>query len=81
MNDLINSIAAVAEEYGNLAIFVTLRELLAVEVQEDACCVLCQRKAQWMHGELSKLLARFENEFPATQAVARVNHPGSALVQ
>jgi hypothetical protein len=81
MNELMNSLMAMSEQYGSLTVIEALNELLAMEVEQDACCVTCQRKAIWWHENLSRLITLFEKKFPTMQAVTRLNHPGSALVQ
>lgn len=79
--ELFSTLVDLAEELGNLGLIVAIHQLLEIQVEEDACCVRCQRKAQWWHREMSQLLARYEREFPEPGAVARINHSGSGLIQ
>jgi hypothetical protein len=79
--ELFEAVAGLAEDFGNLTVIVAINELLAIEVSENACCVTCQRKAEWLHRQLSQLLTRYEMEFPEMGAVARINHRMPGLVQ
>jgi hypothetical protein len=81
MNELVNTLVELTERYRHLMVIVAFNELLALEVEEDACCISCQRKADWLHGEISQLLAGYEREFPALPAVAQINHRGVGRVQ
>jgi hypothetical protein len=73
---LLSTVAGLAEEYGNLAVLVAMHHLLAMEVEEDGCCLTCHRKAQWLDGQMQQQLVRYQQEFPAIDAIAKVNHPG-----
>jgi hypothetical protein len=77
----ISTLMKLAEDYGNLTLISGVTHLFAIEVEEDRCCVTCQRKAVWMLEKLVQLLKDFEEEFPAAPAVTKVNHPGARLIQ
>jgi hypothetical protein len=72
----ISTLMELAEDYGNLSLINGVTHLFAIEVEEDRCCVSCQRKAVWMVERLTRLLNDFEKEFPPAPAVTKVNHPG-----
>jgi hypothetical protein len=73
----ISTLMKLAEDYGNLTLINAVTHLFAMEVEEDRCCVTCQRKAVWMLERLARLLNDFEEEFPPAPAVTKVNHPGT----
>jgi hypothetical protein len=79
--ELFSTLAELAAEFGNLTVIVAMQQVLEVEVEEDACCVTCQRKTEWLHRELSRLLTSYEQEFPEHEAVARINSQSPRLVQ
>jgi hypothetical protein len=54
------SLMQLNEEFGHRNVIHALTQLLAVEVEEDRCCVTCHRKALWWHGMLSVLLEQYE---------------------
>jgi hypothetical protein len=83
MEDLFETVAGLAEEFGSLTVIVAVQQVLEMEVEQDACCTTCQRKAEWFHRELSRLLNRYEQEFPEISAVARINSlgPRGGLIQ
>jgi hypothetical protein len=72
----ISALMQLAEHHGNLQLISSLTHLFAIEVEEDRCCVSCQRKAVWMLERLVQLMDDFEKEFPPAPAVTKVNHPG-----
>lgn len=79
--EIISRLAELAEDFGNLQLIVAIHQLLAIEVEEDFCCVSCQRKAEWWHREILRFLAQYQREFPEMGAVAKVNHPMPGLIQ
>lgn len=79
--ELFSTLVDFAEEFGNLGVIVAIHQLLEIQVEEDNCCVTCQRKAEWLHREVSRVLARYEQEFPQQGAMARINHGGVGQVQ
>jgi hypothetical protein len=79
--ELFEVVAGLVAEFGNLTVIEAMQQVLEMEVEEQACCVTCERKSIWLNRELSRLLARYEQEFPEHEAVARINHPMPGLVQ
>jgi hypothetical protein len=79
--DLIFNLMQLAEGHGNLNLIYAITHLFTMEVEENRCCVHCQRKAVWMHERLVQLLEDYEETFPPTEALQKVNHPGSGFVQ
>jgi hypothetical protein len=75
------TVMELANEYGNLEVIIAIQQLLAFQLEEDACCTTCQRKAEWWSREMSSLVARYEREFPEMGAVAMINHAGVGQVQ
>jgi hypothetical protein len=70
------SVMEAAENYGRLAMLEAIHLLLGFDVAQNSCCPKCQRKAQFLHGGLSELLAMYMREFPSN-----VDHVGAGLVQ
>jgi hypothetical protein len=68
-------------EVGSLAVVYALTELLAVEVEENLCCVTCQRKAVWWHTQLARLIEEYDEKFPEAEAVDLINSIGARLIQ
>jgi hypothetical protein len=81
MDQLVNSLIEMTAQYGNLTVIVALNEILAIEVEADACCVACQRKAVLLHDGLTQLLANYKKEFSVIRTVVTINSAGSQLVQ
>jgi hypothetical protein len=79
--ELFGAVAQLTAEFGNLTVIVAIQRVLEMEVEENGCCVACQRKAGWWHRELSRLLTKYQGEFPEIPAVARINSPMPGLVQ
>ena len=75
------TVMELAQEYGNLDVIIAITHLLEFQLEEDACCTACQRKAEWWSREMSRLLARYEQEFPEMGAVGMINHAGPGTVQ
>jgi hypothetical protein len=65
-----------AETYGRLPVLEAIHLLLGFDFAENSCCAKCQKKAQFLHGGLSELLAMYMREFPAS-----AEHPAAKLVQ
>jgi hypothetical protein len=57
------TVMQLAEDFGNVSVIAAITASLAIEVDEDRCCVLCARKAKWLRDELLTVLDRFEKEF------------------
>jgi hypothetical protein len=79
--ELFSKLAELAAEFGNLTVIIAMQQVLEMEVEEDACCTTCQRKAAWWHREFSRLQNSYKQEFPEHEAVARINSPMPGMVQ
>jgi hypothetical protein len=81
--ELFEIVAELVAEFGNLTVIEVMQQLLEMEVEEDACCTTCQRKSIWLNREVSRLLSRYQREFPDIPAVARINSlgPRGGLIQ
>jgi hypothetical protein len=74
--ELFEAVAGLAAEFGSLTVILAMQQVLEMEVEADACCTTCQRKSIWLNRELSRLLSRYQSEFPEMGAVARINSLG-----
>jgi hypothetical protein len=79
--ELFDAVAGLVAEFGSLTVIVAMQQVLDMQVEQDACCTTCQRKAEFWNRELSRLLGRYHEEFSDLGAVAKVNHFGSELIQ
>jgi hypothetical protein len=77
----LTTLAQLAQQFGNLDVLAALTALFELEVQQDSCCLTCLRKAQFWHRKLADLLEQYDEDFPPREAVIKVNHPLSGIVQ
>jgi hypothetical protein len=66
-------------EYGTAAIIEAVKDLADFDAQDADNCLACRQENEWWHGELTALLARYQEEFPEPQA--QINYEGAALIQ
>jgi hypothetical protein len=81
--ELFEAVAGLVAEFGNLTVIEVMQQVLEMEVEQDVCCTTCQRKSIWLNREVSRLLSRYQCEFPEISAVARINSlgPRGGLIQ